>query len=46
MTENARPHCQLQKLKTIDLDEVKKYLSKRQLDELEERISNVIGWGK
>jgi len=35
-----------QKLKSIDLDEVKAYLSGRQFNELNERIVNVINWGK
>lgn len=34
------------KLKSIDLDEVKAYLSGRQFNELNERIVNVINWGK
>ena len=32
------------KLKNIDLEDVKAYLSERQLDELKERIANVINW--
>ena len=33
-----------EKLKSIDLEDVKAYLSERQFDELKERIANVIGW--
>lgn len=33
-----------EKLKSIDLEDVKTYLSERQFDELKERIANVIGW--
>ena len=35
-----------QKLKSIDLDEVKAYLSEKQFNELNERITNVISWSK
>ena len=35
-----------QKLKSIDLDEVKAYLSERQFNELNERITNVISWSE
>ena len=35
-----------QKLKLIDLDEVKEYLSEKQFNELNERIANVISWSK
>jgi len=35
-----------EKLKTINLEEVKTYLSERQFNELKERIANVISWAK
>jgi len=35
-----------EKLKTIDYSEISKYLSERQLSELEERIANTIKWAK
>ena len=33
-----------EKLESIDLEDVKTYLSERQFDELKERIANVINW--
>ena len=35
-----------EKLKSIDLEDVKAYLSERQFDELKDRIANVISWAK
>ena len=35
-----------EKLESIDLEDVKAYLSERQFDELKERIANVISWTK
>ena len=35
-----------EKLESIDLEDVKPYLSERQFDELKERIAHVINWAK
>ena len=35
-----------EKLKSIDLEDVKAYLSERQFNELKERIANVINWAE
>ena len=35
-----------EKLESIDLEDVKTYLSERQFDELKQRIAQVIDWAK
>ena len=35
-----------EKLESIDLEDVKAYLSEKQFDELKERIANVISWAE